>query len=113
MNNALRIITTSLLIGLPWPAESVLSGNDLYNTGSHRGDYFDFFVYGVYDGTLVSLAAVEAPAPFPCKPHGVTMGQISEIAWAYIKKHPEKRHKPASALVIESILEAFPCGKNK
>ncbi len=60
------------------------------------------YVIGAYDtgkGTL------------HCAPKGVTVGQIADIARAYLEANPTMRHYSGDSLVQIALSNAWPCGK--
>ena len=46
-----------------------------------------------------------------CAPPSVTAGQIRDMAAAYLRGFPAKRHKSAESLVNEVLAAAWPCPK--
>lgn len=44
-----------------------------------------------------------------CLPVGVDTGQLQEVAWAYMRAHPEKGHLVGMTLMDEAWEAAFPC----
>lgn len=46
-----------------------------------------------------------------CPPRNVTLGQLSSIAAAFLKNHPEKWSYAGSEVVKQSFEQAFPCPK--
>lgn len=97
-----------------------LTGNDIYNKIIHaeRTDITGHeeqlsqlsagmevlgYVCGVYDSW--EGKAYSAPS-------SITVGQVKDVAFNYLKRHPEIRHFNASTLLIEAFKEAFPIGKS-
>lgn len=46
-----------------------------------------------------------------CPPDGVTVGQTRDIALKFLILNPGKRHKSAAELVLDALIEAWPCAK--
>lgn len=84
--------------------------NDRAQNGGKNIDYstanaYIYYISGVVD-TMID-------ASFICIPEGVNNGQIFAIVTKYIKNNPENWNKSASHLVIQPILDAFPCAQEK
>jgi Rap1a immunity proteins len=48
-----------------------------------------------------------------CAPAGTTLIQYVRIFARYAQRHPEKDADNAAPLVLNALLEAFPCGKRR
>ncbi|MEQ1882655.1 MAG: Rap1a/Tai family immunity protein [Burkholderiales bacterium] len=46
-----------------------------------------------------------------CFPQGVTLGQIEDIVFTYLRDTPGRRHINATNLTVEAIIQAFPACK--
>lgn len=46
---------------------------------------------------------------YTCYPTGVDQVQIREVVLRYLRAHPERLNDPAPLLVLNGLLEAFPC----
>ena len=46
-----------------------------------------------------------------CPPESVTTGQARDIAQRFLVLNPGKRHKPAAELVMDALMEAWPCAR--
>jgi hypothetical protein len=84
-------------------------GNKLYRECSSRMGAVDYdsclaYVQGVADAMEVSRFT---NAQGPCVPKHVQLGQVVDVTRAFLRKHPESRHKPAAALAIAAIYDAF------
>jgi hypothetical protein len=44
-----------------------------------------------------------------CRPNGVNAGQLQDIVMRDLRQSPQRRHEPASLLVLDSLRRAFPC----
>jgi hypothetical protein len=81
---------------------------DSYTAGLCLG-----YVRGVSDAVdaLYKLTASARPEAIPlfCIPKGGTNQQILDIAIKFVKEHPEKRHAATKFLILDSLIEAFPC----
>jgi hypothetical protein len=47
--------------------------------------------------------------PFYCLPTEATNGQLKRIVEKYLRAHPEELHRDTAYLVVEALMEAFPC----
>jgi hypothetical protein len=83
-----------------WKPTTIPIDDKLWAAGSCRG-----YVSGVVDALLESTGG----ACVPYGQTGVTINQLVEVVKLYLKEHPEKRHLPASDLVIASMKDKFPC----
>ena len=59
------------------------------------------YVLGAYDAGGKNYAI--------CVPVGVTAAQVKDVVRHWLQSHPEKRHLPAAGLVLDALLEKFPC----
>ena len=76
-----------------------------------QGECFGYAI-GADDGVRTAFDILNEAQPY-CIPDGVTNGQIVRILTKFIKDHPEKAHKQTRVLVIESLMDAFPCRAKK
>ncbi len=44
-----------------------------------------------------------------CLPHQATIGQLIDVACAYLRDNPTQRHLPATTLVTNSLAKGFQC----
>jgi hypothetical protein len=44
-----------------------------------------------------------------CYPTGVDQAQIREVVMKYLRDHPDRLNDPAPLLVLNGLIEAFPC----
>ena len=65
------------------------------------------YITGVNDG----IGAVEASIDFEyyCLPEEARSPQLSLVVKKYLQEHPEVLHRPAPLLVLEALVEVFPC----
>jgi Rap1a immunity proteins len=76
------------------------------------------YVEGVVDGVNAeigfskSVVGKESPKPY-CLPKDAENGQLIRMILKYVRNHPEEAHKITSVLIVETLLEAFPCGSKK
>jgi len=82
------------------------TGNDLlqkFDSESHGERMLAIgYVMGVFD---VGQSVLH------CSPATVTSGQVRDMAAAYIRGTPAKRHKSAESLINEVLAAAWPCPK--
>ena len=71
------------------------------------------FLSGTCAGYIAGVvdSAVDANTAFcvPQGPTGVRVAQLVDVAKAYLRDHPEKRHLSAWRLVTDALKEKFPC----
>ncbi|MDF1895552.1 Rap1a/Tai family immunity protein [Rahnella contaminans] len=95
------------------------TGNDLYEWGaalqrtrdnrhlaSDTADasMYQGYVSGIYDSANGVVFC-------PKRKQGMTIGQISDVVFKYLKDNPESRNESASQLVMSAFVAAFPCQK--
>jgi hypothetical protein len=51
-------------------------------------------------------------ANYFCNPVKSTHSQVTLVVKKYLSEHPEKLHLDADGLVLEALIEAFPCHKS-
>ena len=59
------------------------------------------YILGAYDAGRKNYAI--------CIPSGVTTGELKDVVTDWLLNHPEKRDLPAAGLVLNALLEKFPC----
>ncbi len=62
------------------------------------------YVGGVYDWVIMESGLI-------CPAGNITYNQVADIAYKYLKEHPESRQYNASILVTAALIQAFPCAK--
>ena len=67
------------------------------------------YCIGMINGISNTLLALPETKKIVCLPSSVTAAQILKVTTKNLNDHPEKLHKSASYLIMESIIEAFPC----
>jgi hypothetical protein len=67
----------------------------------------------VYDGMcigyVVGVMSVVKYTNYFCLPSKSTQSQATLVVKKYLSGHPEKLHLDADGLVLEALIEAFPC----
>lgn len=63
--------------------------------------------YGV--GLLVGAKDIAKAAGIICIPDGVTLGQIAQVVLVYLNSNPERLHETASILVVDALVDVWPC----
>jgi Rap1a immunity proteins len=94
--------------GTPVRAGYFVDGNKLFDNckeeGSPAGLYRDGYIVGITD----AYAAVELGGFCLIGEH-IRAEQVTDVVTLYLRDHPESRHLPAPALVIDALKEKFPC----
>jgi hypothetical protein len=57
------------------------------------------YIAGVFDALEESF----------CLSGDIELGQLRDVVRLWLQAHPEKRHLPASDLVVKALNEKFPC----
>ena len=95
--------------GLAGPAQArVHDGNELWaicgeTTEGDPPDPCMYYIYGVVDD-----ASDAAGGDFFAIPEGVSQAQFVGVVRAYLSNHPEYRDRPAPAVIIQALSEAWP-----
>ena len=63
---------------------------------------------GAYSDAIRDIKALQNMR-MPCMPVGVNYGQREAVVRKYLEEHPEKWHLTYQKIIIEAMLEAFPC----
>lgn len=86
-----------------------------------------FFVKGAIQGLEMGIASVatkqgvtteeglvayQGAALLACPADDVTFAQHTAVVRSYLRDHPEQWHEPLIALVLWSLIDAFPCSTN-
>lgn len=90
------------------------TGNDLYGactpdpSGNTTASNVQCFLYigDVWLGQKV--VKFEKAGGGSCYPEGVTLGQVKDIVFVYLRDTPTRRHVNATNLTVEAIVRAFP-----
>jgi hypothetical protein len=83
--------------------ESRLSDQD-----EARRTVCEYYVLGVYDGFRSGDSEYKI-----CAPEDVTVREMALIVSKYLYQHPEKLHSPVPHLVIDAVLQTFPCSSTQ
>ena len=78
-------------------------------------DVFEFFRRGYCDGLVRGISEL-AVSPYMdkryvCAPSGVTQGRFISVVHTYLQEHPERRHEVDWLVVLEALMDAFPCSE--
>ena len=66
---------------------------------------------GMCIGYVVGVMSVVEYTKYFCRPIKSTHSQATLVVKKYLSEHPEKLHLDADGLVLEALIEAFPCPK--
>jgi hypothetical protein len=64
---------------------------------------------GMCIGYVVGVMSVVVYTNYFCLPAKSTHSQATLVVKKYLSEHPEKLHLDADGLVLEALIEAFPC----
>lgn len=76
--------------------------------GRNRRQYCAGFVSGVEE-TLRLLHRTSESALSICPPPGISAGRLADVYVRYASRHREGLGRPASEIVQEALLDAYPC----
>ncbi len=86
-----------------------VSGALLKNICSSYVDRPASTLQGMCFGYVVGVMSVVAYTNYFCSPVKSTHSQATLVVKKYLLEHPEKLHLDADGLVLEALIEAFPC----
>ena len=66
---------------------------------------------GMCIGYVVGVMSVVEYMKYFCRPSKSTHSQATLVVKKYLSEHPEKLHLDADGLVLDALIEAFPCTK--
>ncbi|GJE36053.1 hypothetical protein KHHGKMAE_0099 [Methylobacterium persicinum] len=111
-----RAILAALVLALAMPAQaqsqtkpSFMTGNLLHEACTLQKATSRGVATGYAVGVLDSPTASSKLIAFICVPSGVTMGQVVDVACAYVAKNSQDRHREAAILVFGTLVDAWPC----
>ena len=64
---------------------------------------------GMCIGYVVGVMSVVEYTKYFCLPGKSTHSQVTLVVQKYLSEHPEKLHLDADVLVLDALVEAFPC----
>lgn len=67
------------------------------------------YKWGTCFGYINGVADALVPAQLYCLPKGASAGQVLDVAKLYIQDHPDKQYLPAPQLIVNALVEKFPC----
>ena len=84
---------------------------------SGTGDYlshiyhrrFQVYILGVHDAYASNPDAFPEDRQF-CRPSNASVNQVSMVVYRYLQENRGLPDEPASVLVMNALIEAFPCG---
>ena len=78
-------------------------------------DVFEFFRRGYCDGLVRGISELAVSpymdARYVCAPSEVTQGRFISVVHTYLREHPERRHEVDWLVVLEALMDAFPCSE--
>jgi len=67
------------------------------------------YKWGTCFGYITGVADALVPAGLYCVPAQVDSGQVLDIAKLYIQNHADKQYMSAPKLIVDALVEKFPC----
>jgi hypothetical protein len=67
---------------------------------------------GMCIGYVVGVMSIVKYTDYFCLPDKSTHSQATLVVKKYLSEHPEKLHLDADGLVLDALIEAFPCPKS-
>ena len=121
----LAMVVTGLLVTQTAGAQGQArgTGNELIDACRSYVDFtrlptnvvFDFFRRGYCDGLVRGISELAVSpymdARYVCAPTGVTQGRFISVVHTYLQAHPERRHEVDWLVVLEALMDAFPCSE--
>lgn len=75
--------------------------------------YIMGWIRGFHNGFEIASSFAEASKvklpSLVCMPETVKSAQMVDVVVAYLERNPAKRHQDAGLLILDAMLEAFPC----
>ena len=66
-------------------------------------------LYGWIDGLEYGFVITQTKTKLYCKPKNIPAKQLMKIMNKYLDEHPEDLHYEFGQILIEALVEAFPC----
>src|SRR5262245_9358301 len=92
----------------------VIDGNKLFSDcrdGDNPSARDSTYKWGTCFGYINGVAEALVPAGLYCLPDGAKAGQVLDVANLYLQDHPDKRYLPAPQLIVNALVEKFPCSQ--
>lgn len=109
------ILCGALVLGMAGQAAKAellfYSGNELLEMCRDKNIVDPVRCTGYISGVADALSSPYVARYRVCRPKEVTVGQVRDIAVAWLEANPSKRHYAAITLVALALSEAFPCKK--
>jgi hypothetical protein len=92
-------------------AQAQMTGNDLYRFCGRTDQMCDAYVTAVLETWDIAIGGTVELDSIWCGEEAakVTYEQAADIVTAFLRDHPEVRHRSAVSLVMKAISEKFPC----
>lgn len=131
MKRSLFVVVLLVMVATGWLVTQTVgaqgaargTGNELIDacrsyvdfTRLPTNDVFEFFRRGYCDGLVRGISELAVSpymdARYVCAPSGVTQGRFISVVHAYLQEHPERRHEVDWLVVLEALMDAFPCSE--
>lgn len=91
------------------------TGNDLYsklqdwNSSSPSNSIAGGAGVGYVTGIADAFNGKSTAGGKFCLPPNISVGQLIDVAYNYLKANPQERHLTASSIVVYALSQAFPC----
>lgn len=113
-------LAVCLVLGLSAATASAADGNQLLDACQQAVKYFDGdktdvdrfkmpYCLGLVEGTRNTMALLDQQDPAACVPASTTNTQAVRLVVKYLRANPEKLHLDASAIILLSLMAAYPC----
>jgi hypothetical protein len=83
-------------------------GNRLLNDMNDSSTVGQMVALGYVIGVTDSFSSI-----VHCAPSNVTAGQVRDMVKNFLVNQPQRRHQAADMLVLEVLVQAWPCPKHK
>lgn len=85
------------------------TGEQLHDTCQSDHGACIHYIQGVIDGTNTAFAWQDSTFRYACTPKGITGDQLKDVVLLSLSENPEERHNSAASLVLNALLDAYPC----
>lgn len=117
MKNLFNVVLALALFALGSQAfaqtsDTFIDGEQLYkyctSTKLAENNTCAGYIGGVLD-TMTTLTGSDVIKKLICIPVNVKLSTIRDVLVSYLKKHPEELGLNASSLILDPLVEAYPC----
>jgi hypothetical protein len=106
------LLVVATIAALIQPASAQVTGNTWEADCASQERRTACVIYARGFADALGIWQTHSPSTaLACIPHGVTSGQLVDVARKYLSEHPQDRHKTATTLLGTAFVLAWPCPK--